>query len=75
EDQKSLKEASAETIKSDHSLLYLNWKSDKSQIKLTRNSDALIPCVSKTASCLSAFDQFKITLEEKEIMAQLERSH
>jgi len=45
-------------------LLCLNWKSDKSQIKLTRNSGALSPCVLKPASFLPACDQFIITPEE-----------
>ncbi|PKU34606.1 wd repeat-containing protein hypothetical protein [Limosa lapponica baueri] len=66
EDQKSLKEASAESIER---------KSDKSRIKLTRNSGALTPCVPKSASFLPACDEFIITPEEKEIMAQPERSH
>lgn len=59
----------------DHSLHYLNWKSDKSQIELTRNSGALTPCVPKTASFVPACDKFIITPEENEIMVQLEGSH
>lgn len=53
---------------SDHSFFYLNWKSGKSQIKLSGNCGALKPRVPKTASFLPACDQFIITPEEKEIM-------
>lgn len=50
---------------SDHSFFYLNWKSGKSQIKLSGNCGALKPRVPKTASFLPACDQFIITPEKK----------
>lgn len=56
----------------DHSLFYLNWEGDKSQIKLTRSSGALRPCVPKPATFLPACDQFITLPEGKHIVAQVE---